>query len=227
MSGVGQTACSGHRDDSGFTLIELLATIALLSLLSLILLGSLRFGLKAWERGTTHSDRVDHIMLAQDFLRRVIEDAYPYFLRGDPTQGRIDFDGAADSLRFLASAPRALGDSGRSRFLLSLDRRDGRSDLVVTSNPELANDTSMSTRKILFADVQSVEFAYFGKGRSDRAAAWRDRWTGETVVPQLVRIQVQFRSSDTRLWPELVVTPRIAVDVGCVYDPLTKQCRGR
>lgn len=227
MSGTTPMARTDDQGEGGFTLVELLAAIALLSLLSVILLASLRFGLKAWERGTTHSDRVDHIMLAQDFLRRAIEDAYPYFSAADPTHGYVDFDGNANALRLLASASRALGGSGRSRILLSVNGHDGRSDLVVSSSPELGNDIALSARKVLLANVQSIEFFYFGKGRSDRAETWRGHWTQETALPRLVRIHVQFPSGDTRLWPELVIAPRIAVDVGCVYDPLTKQCRGR
>ena len=87
--------------------------------------------------------------------------------------------------------------------------------------------TGSAVRKVLLANVQSVELSYFGKGRSDRAAAWHPRWVGERALPQAVRIRVRFAEGDGRHWPELVVAPRIAVDVGCVYDPLTKQCRGR
>lgn len=57
-----------EQTDAEFTLVELLAAIGLLSLLSVILLGSLRFGLVAWERGTAHGNRVDHIALVQNFL---------------------------------------------------------------------------------------------------------------------------------------------------------------
>jgi general secretion pathway protein J len=86
MTGAHQAA-PDERDDAGFTLVELLATIALLSLLSMLLVGSLRFGLKAWDRGITHSDRIEHVMLTQDFLQRDVEDAYPYFSNGERAQG--------------------------------------------------------------------------------------------------------------------------------------------
>ena len=227
MSGDRQIPQAHHSQDAGFTLVEVLAAVALLSLLSLVLLGSLQFGLKAWERGAAHADRVDHITLAQNLLRRVIEDAYPYFFAADPTRGQVEFEGTASSLRLLTSPPRALGGGGRSRLSLSVDRRGEGFDLVVAARPELASNLGHAAKKVLVANVLSVELSYFGKGRSDRTAAWRERWTGETSPPQLVRIQVRFPAGDTRLWPELVVAPRIAVDIGCVYDPLTKQCRGR
>ena len=65
-------------------------------------------------------------------------------------------------------------------------------DLVVSVEPELASGTGSAVKKVLLANVQSVELSYFGKGRSDRAAAWRQGWMGERTLPQLVRIRVRF-----------------------------------
>jgi len=162
-------------------------------------------------------------------LRRIVGDAYPLFLLDDPTHPHIDFDGTRESLSFLAPAPMALGGSGRSRFVLSVARRGGHSDLVLTSRPELADRDASSTpvRRTLLADAQAIDFSYLGRARSARGPEWHDRWSGETVLPRLVRIRVRLASGNTRLWPELLIAPHIAVDVGCVYDPLTTQCRGR
>ena len=72
-----------------------------------------------------------------------------------------------------------------------------------------------------------MSFSYFGKRRVDKAPAWHDAWAAEPALPLLVSLKVRFRSGDTRLWPDLVIAPRITADVGCVHDPLTKRCRGR
>jgi general secretion pathway protein J len=216
----------GHGD-AGFTLVELLAAIGLLSLVSVILLGGLHFGLKAWERGTTHTDRVDHVALVQSFLRRNIEDAYPYFTAATATRGQIEFEGSSSSLRLLATTSQALSSGGRSRLSLTVVRGRQGLDLIVEVTPELANDAEKVAKKVLLTNVQSVEVAYFGRGQSDRETVWRDRWTGEPRLPDLVRIEVTFPPGDTRFWPALVVAPRIGADVGCIYDPLTKRCRGR
>jgi len=95
------------------------------------------------------------------------------------------------------------------------------------AQPELAGDRSSATRNELLTDVEHVELSYFGRVASENAAQWHDNWTQQSMLPQLVRIQVRFHAGDTRLWPELVVAPRIYADVGCSYDGLTKRCRGR
>lgn len=225
MSSPVQTQANGAED--GFTLIELLVAIALFSLVSLVLLRSLGFGLNIWHRGKAHADRVDHVLVVQDLIRRLLEEAYPFLPDGDPARRRVEFSGTSESLRFLAPAPGALGGGGRSRLQLSVDRTGGTADLVLSSDLELTNGVSPPARKILLANVAAIQFSYFGRGRSDRAPVWRDDWTDQLAQPGLVRIQLRFASGDNRLWPDLTVAPRIAVDVGCVYDPLIKQCRGR
>jgi general secretion pathway protein J len=223
------SASSGNheRPDAGFALVELLAAIGLLSLVSVILLGSLHFALNAWERGAAYADRVDRVALVQSYLRRAVEDAYPFFAVREVTTGHVDFEGTAHTLRLLAPAARALGGGGRSRLSLGVVRGRQGLDLVVTAAPELAGDPDSTGTKVLLANVQSVELSYFGRGRSGREPTWRNQWVGETRLPELVRVAVSFLPGDARTWPEFIVAPRIGADVGCVYDPLTKQCRGR
>ena len=98
---------------------------------------------------------------------------------------------------------------------------------MLRATPELGGDKPASTRSRLIANVESVELAYFGKDRSDKAPVWHDQWKDQIALPQLVRVRVRFPSGDPRPWPDLVVAPRIAADVGCTYDPLSKLCRGR
>lgn len=214
---------------AGFTLVEALVAITLLGLLSTALTAGLRLGLDAWTRGSAHSDQLSRALAVQGLLRDVVGQAYPYFSSRDPTQRSIDFDGTSETLALLAPAPIALGVSGRSRFKLSTARRNGLSDLILTSQPELSDADAPSTieTKTLLAGMASIEFAYFGKLRSETIARWHDQWTGQIALPQLLRIQVRFPDGDTRLWPDLVIAPRITADVGCVYDQLTQQCRGR
>jgi general secretion pathway protein J len=129
-------------------------------------------------------------------------------------------------MRFLASAPFALGGRGRAWFELSVAKDARHSDFVVTSMPELADSTLAPSRKILMSDVEAIEISYFGKLRSDKSAAWHEAWVEEIALPQFVRIRVRLPAG-ARSWPDLVIAPRITVDVACVYDASTKLCQGR
>jgi general secretion pathway protein J len=218
-----------HRRQAGFTLVEVLVAVTLSSLLSMALFFSVRFGVTAWQRGTDRSDRIYASMAVQELLRRLIGETYPLLLSDGAGNGWIDFAGTAASVDFLAPVPAALASGGRGRFTLSIDRRGDLSDLVLASRPELADGDAKTglSRKTLLATVQAGDLSYFGATRSDGTARWRDHWSGELALPALVRVRVRFAGGDARLWPDLIIAPHITADVGCVYDPLTKLCRGR
>jgi general secretion pathway protein J len=216
---------SGHAQ-AGFALVELLVAMTLMTFLSAALLGSIRFGITAWGRGTERSDQVHTSMVAQNLVRGIIESAYPLFLPSN-TGGNVDFAGSATSLQLLAPVPLALGAGGRARITFSVEQRGGRSDLLMAAQPELADRAPDPTRKTLLADLDGADFAYFGRKRTDKAAQWHDAWSNELALPAIVRVRARFAHADARLWPDLLVAPRVLADVGCVYDALTKLCRGR
>lgn len=218
----------GQRN-AGFTLIELLVALALFSLLSTALLGSIRLGTTAWKRVLANTDRHDHILHAQTLLRHIVEDAYPLFLSNGLTHQYVDFNGTKSSLTLLTSTPMALGTGGRSRMTLSIDRRQGRTDLMLTSSLELAasSGSAATGSQTLLTNINAAAFSYFGKARFDRRAEWHDHWAKETQLPRLIRIRVHLVGDDSQAWPDLVIAPRIRADVECVYDPLTRRCRGR
>jgi general secretion pathway protein J len=212
--------------EAGFTLVELLVALALFSLLCTLLFGNVRFGMRAWQYGAAHAEQVDHTLVVQGLLRRIIEEAYPLFLTGDPTHPHVDFNGKRTSLDFLSPAPNAAGPGPRYRFRVTADKVGGKTDFVMMSRPELVSAEDANIRTVLLADVERVEFSYFGATLSDSTAQWRDDWMQQAAAPQLVRVRTWFPAHDGRTWPDLLVTPRISADVNCVYDALTKRCRG-
>jgi general secretion pathway protein J len=216
------------RGSEGFTLIELLVALALFSLLVTGLLGAMHYGISAWKRTTVQVDQLDHTLHVQNFLRRLIEDAYPLFIADGATRKYVDFKGNSISLDFLSSVPIALATGGRARFTLSVTAADGHVELVAASDLELTNRGGAPlTTRALISDLESVEISYFGRVRTDRTARWHESWTEQPTLPQLIRIRVRYPAGDPRIWPELLAAPRITADVGCVHDPLTNGCRGR
>ena len=216
-----------RQTQAGFTVVELLVALTLFSLLCTLLFGKVRFGLKAWQHGLAHAERVDHSMIVQNLLRRIIGEVYPTFITDDPAHPHVDFAGTENTLAFIGPAPIAAGRGPRYRFLLAAEHHEARTDLVMTSQPELAEEPSAVTRNSLLTDIEHLELSYFGRAPSGDAAQWHRNWSQQSSLPQLVRIQVRFHAGDTRLWPELLVAPRISADVTCTYDTLTKRCRGR
>ncbi|HWD28595.1 MAG TPA: prepilin-type N-terminal cleavage/methylation domain-containing protein [Rhizomicrobium sp.] len=196
--------------EAGFTLIEILVTLALLSLLAVLLFGGLRFGVRAWDGAQAHGAGMEELHVVQDRLRHEIEAAYPGYDASDPLHPRIDFSGGEAHMDFLAPAPQALDTPGRIRTVLSVarDGNDARLDME-------AGDAASA----LLRHAASIRFAYSDGDR------WTDSWNG--TLPKLIRIRVSFKPRDGRIWPDLIVAPHIDADSGCVYDPSIRHCAGR
>jgi hypothetical protein len=66
-----------------------------------------------------HADAAAEIISTQNFLHRLLAEAYPFYLRHEQGRGYVDFDGNAQSIDFLASTPMrsALADARGSTFL--------------------------------------------------------------------------------------------------------------
>jgi len=229
MTGSSTAPPVGAGNEAGFTLVELLVALALFSLLTTVLFENVRFGLTARLHGSVHAEQLERTIVAQDYLRQTIGNIYPMLVADGKLQPQIDFEGTGKSISFLGNAPLAAGGGGRMRFRVFMEQERHGTDLVVSGTPELGDgeNSPMTVKKALLSDVDRVEFSYFGATASGRNAQWQDTWVQRSDPPALVRVRVGFRSEDVRLWPELVISPRITADVGCVYDLTTKRCLGR
>ena len=63
------------------------------------------------------------------------------------------------------------------------------------------------------------------RGNGDIEPFWHETWIDRPAPPALVRIRVKFPAGDRRVWPELIVAPRISTDANCVFDVVSQMCR--
>lgn len=211
-----RTSAPRHAE-AGYTLVELLIVLGLLSVLSLLLTSGLHFGARAWEAGDRSARAVREIAIAQVRLRRLLADAYPYLSTADPANPHVEFDGAERTLAFLGRDDERAAP-GRSAIAL----RIGGGALVSAFRPELAPDAP-ARESVLVRAVATLSFEYLNAD----GVTWSKTWRNARTLPRLVRVTVTFAQDDPRTWPELVVAPRVAADVACVFDALAKTCVGR
>jgi general secretion pathway protein J len=221
----GALRSSPSSDDRGFTLIELLVTLTLLSLLSLVLFTSIHFGARLWEASQSVSLAAANIRSAQAQIAELISSAYPKLVADDATAAHVEFDGQPSTLKFMARDP---SQPGAMALVSIATWREGSAlDLTFARGLELAAQPgTVESTSVVLKGLRSLKFEYFGSDGVNAAPAWHDRWQGMTRPPQQVRIRIVFADPRVR-WPDLIVSPRIAADVGCVHDPLTKYCQGR
>lgn len=203
-----------RRFESGFTLVELLIVLTLVGLISVALVGGLRFGIRVWETGTERSVAFNDIVSAQLFLRRQLSQAIRV---GDPGLGGDappTFSGTRDRLRFLAPSPSHAAVAGVYAHEIAYVAEEERNRLVLksgirpSSRQKVLGDLPFEER-ILLDDVASASFRYFGRRENDKERRWHQTWSEKQSLPELVSIMVTFPADDDRQWPELTIAPKI------------------
>jgi len=219
-------ACPTRRPASrrraGFTLMEVLVVMTIMGLMMPLIYANVSTGVTAWVQGQTHVSHANNVQSIQMRLRQQLSQTYPKFLASPDMAGHVDFNGTATSLQFISPMPEALGSGGWAKTTLLISLEGEGLQLTMAQRPELAwEDTPEASSIRLLGNIKAASFSYFGSDNS-----WHDGWSNQKELPKLIRLRMEFANSK-RVWPELVVAPQITVDAGCIYDPLTKYCRGR
>ncbi len=198
----------------GFTLVELLVALVLLGFISVLMLGGLRFGARAWEAGDARIERIADVQVAQRFLRRQIAAARPLASRQDDQSSVIGFAGDGTRMRLIAPLPAHLALGGLYRVSLFVDEHDGRERLMLAWQLYQSEDDDGARpvegqESVLVDDVAEVEFAYLRAAAEGGDTEWVDRWEGKRGLPVLVRVEISFDDDDGRTWPPLIVAPMV------------------
>jgi len=221
------------RATRGFTLIEMLVALLLISLISVAMVQAFRYS----QRSLLQAKRIDadvrSVAVAQRFLRRVLEEAYPFEPEAGVQSRGLQAEGGV--LAFSAPAPAADGSIGLLRYTLRLEKAgaDERQDLTVSwrldRNGGAGTAGALTPRsEVILAGVKLLEITFLEHvDPRDPGATpeWRNSWTGHQRLPALVRIHLEFDAADRRRWPDLVVAPRVTDDANCFFDVVSQDCR--
>lgn len=200
------------RAADGFTLVELLVAVSLVALLSVLLFGGLRLGLRTADAVDGRVDHTAQIALAYDFMQNELTDARPLPVALDSTPSPIDFTGEPNAVSFVAVPPADVALGGFQLLRVAMEGEGQRRRLVVSWHQvprgPAASEPSMLQPSVLLDGVRSVDFAYFGVADPNRPPAWMDHWTDRQALPQLVRLRIAL--ADGWSGPDLIVAPRLA-----------------
>lgn len=210
--------------EAGFTMLEMLVVLALLSLLMVVLTGTIYLGINARARVTAVAMDVQDFSSFRRILTEKLVDAYPQWISNSQASF-VDFNGDATHINFLGPALETQG-AGFSRYDVSLATEDGKPAIFLqAAYDEGGSQTALTT---YFAPgLARLKLAYFGPPPGGGAAAWQNAWVTRPMLPTLIAIEVTFPSGDRRAWPEIVIKPEIDGDITCEIDANTHGCAGR
>ena len=200
-----------RRRQAGFTLVEMLVAMTLLGLIVAVLTGALQGGLAGSERVDAQAERLNELRLAQAFIRRHVEAARPVQWTRDRLTV-VAFEGRADALDFVAVMPAWPARGGI--YLVRLAFEDGALVMtrrITSGEPAEFRFRDGVERRVLARGVAGGRFAFFGAPADGRRAAWRDDWTGQHTMPDLVSLALDYADPAAGRWPDLVMTPTIGV----------------
>ncbi len=193
--------------ERGLTLVELMAALTVLALLVVVLTGMFRTSVFASEKVERHAERLDEMRHAHRFLRGAIEAARP--LRWSVNNRTVvAFEGDERELRFVSTLPPWPGRGGLAELGVRVDGRE----LVLVRAPtagEQAGFAANGERDVLAGGVRSIRFAYFGREPGAREPRWHRSWRERGVLPDLVRLDVEYDEAGGPAWPSLIVRPML------------------
>lgn len=221
---------SRPRDEAGFTLLELLVAMTVLGVLTGLLASGLSFGTRIWERERNQLDATSELQLVQDVLRRMLTQALPLSTPSETARTEESpFVGSSNAIEFLGPPPaqslaggvyayRLLtrADPEGMRLVLEWRLRPPQGTKVRTkvTNATLGErERLLGEHEVILLDaVSNAEFSFFGASEDNSTTTWRNDWHDATKLPQLVRLKINFRPGDRRIWPDLLVAPRITLE---------------
>lgn len=205
----------GMLQEDGFSLIELIVALMLLAVISLTLASSLRLGITAWTRVAGGDNRQSEIFFSQRAIRRFVELARPVPIDNVRLEKGLHFAGSADRLRFISRLPAKFGLGGDYLIEFAVrTRASGQKDLVVvpaihTGAEDEGSKNGDGIETTVVADIASASWSYYGLASERDVPSWSETWQTRLGLPQLIALNVTFPPGGRRVWPPLLIAPRL------------------
>jgi len=202
-----QSHCRPSAADDGFTLIELLVSLSLLIIMLALINGSLRFGHRAWEV-SDQVERTYSLAAVRNLLSQRLVEALPLVNWNDKGVPTAVFQGASEQLSF--ASPMSTRDgrpAGLFRVTLKLASQAGAASRLLSLEVQPLDGENVALDRghtpVLIDNVARLAIRYYGTPERGGEPRWFDNWEGQTALPRLVAVDVQFPSGDPRTWPPL------------------------
>ncbi len=196
----------------GFTLAEMIVALAVSALLVSLTYGALRIGVRSWQATQEGVNRLDTLRIGWQTLHDSLIEAVPVADRDADGQA-ILFKGSPDSLTFAADMPSYLGLGGVYLVELYLEDDGGAQILrlrrTLYSEIQQRGLENHPQQADLAERVRQLSIGYYGKPEDAPLAGWQPDWSGQAILPALVRVDVELQNGDR--WPTLIVGPRRGV----------------
>ena len=188
-----------HKASKGFTLLELMIALAIVGLIVVIIFGSLRIGVRAWEKGEKDVASRQRERIVLDLIKRQLasiclqpvmsEGQQPFFLKGDNK-----------AMEYVSQIPIVPGNEFGMvyvKYVVQQEKGDDRERLMFFEKNIALFDKKTDLDNLdedafleLFPAVQGIGFEYIKAQTGQETSEWQEAWDPETEkgFPRAVRI---------------------------------------
>lgn len=201
-----------NPSEGGFTLLEVLLGMSLLSVMMLLLYGSLSTCVQNWDAGERKIAEVNQLAVVQKFFKNRLESVFPLEDNFTEEERKFSFQGEQERIQFVSAMPASAGRLGLQLFTLELDRgtmeKGGKINVTITPFFPLLEGKEWDEEKVVIVEkVKKMEISYFGSEDRREEPEWKDEWLDMKKLPLLISVAIEL--IDGKVWPEIVISPRI------------------
>lgn len=187
---------------NGFTLIEVVITLTIIGFILIIIFGTIRLGLSAWQRGENIKEDYQHYRIISQMVSHQFKSMVPYKIKTKKAeQDYIAFEGKSNFLRFVSAiSHRAREPEG---FVYSIyefkEDKKGEGSLIYYENKVLMKDffedePKEEKKTILLEGISNIKFEYFREKNEDKnwKEEWLEEWNAkeEKELPRAIRMTI-------------------------------------
>ncbi|MCK4533901.1 MAG: prepilin-type N-terminal cleavage/methylation domain-containing protein [Syntrophobacterales bacterium] len=207
-------ACGGNR---GFTLLELLISLTILSLITLLVFGAFRIGIRAWEKGERNIDGRQRERIVLDLIKRQLASIPVDTVKGEKA---LALKGDSKSVEFVSDIHLVPGDKfGMVYVKYRVEEGEDSGEILSFSEKNvvmmMGKDADMDDSDDLFIELlrgAGMVFEYLKNYTDEETPQWQESWNSEDDPGFPVAVRITLTRSDDDI--PICVIARIAADAG-------------
>jgi general secretion pathway protein J len=186
-------------------LIELMITLTILGFIVLMIFGTFRLGLSAWDKGESLKEEYQKVRIISQLISQQIKSIVPYKIKAQKAEGDyLAFEGKARSLKFVSALPMKARQSGGLVYAVYEFREEGNNGRLVVYEQRVVNkdffeeELKDESAVSLLEGISTVKFEYYREedALQNRQEEWVEEWNAkeEKELPRAVKITITMRN---------------------------------
>ncbi|MBI5097646.1 MAG: prepilin-type N-terminal cleavage/methylation domain-containing protein [Nitrospirae bacterium] len=171
----------------GFTLIELIISIAILSIITVIIGAAFRLGIQAWEKGEKETEDAQRLRVLSSLFSQQLKSLYPYKIKmEDKDEEVVVFKGESDSITFVTTlTDSSYGGFKWVKYIFSDGALLYREGLLPDKKIE-EHINNKDKEEIIDTNIEDFQFSYLSPDDDE----WKESWDFGEDVPVAIKVNI-------------------------------------